>query len=67
MLHLNNPLKTIFPKIFPWKGTLTLTPGMGGGGGPFRTKDHQQITKKQFVRKLITLLGHFSKNIESYL
>ena len=56
---------------FPPKGTLTLTPGMGMGGGwvggwgvgGIITKDH----KKCFVRKLFTLLGHFRNNVKTHL
>ena len=48
----------MFHILFPQNGTLTLTPGMGWGGLKI-TKSH----KNQIVRKLFTLLGRFSKNV----
>ena len=39
--------------FFPREGTLTLTPGMAGGGGPFRTPKSPKIsTNKWNNRKL---------------
>ena len=55
----------MFPYFFPRKGTLTSTPVMGMGGGPFRTPPNppksQNISKKEFVRKSFTLLDNFQK------
>ena len=46
-----------FTYLFPRKGTLTLTPWMGW--------DHKspKFTKKEFVRRMLTLLGHVSKRV----
>ena len=35
--------------------------------GAFRTHKHKQTQTKHFVRKLFTLLGHFSKNLKQHL
>ena len=51
-----------FPFVFPWKGTLTLTPGMGGEGdrlGPPKSPRSTQINKTYFVSYLFPPEGNF--------
>ena len=62
----NHQKNIIFHIVSPRKGTLTLTPGMEVGGDHLGPKIFK-IPKESFVRRLFTLVGHFSKNVEKYL
>ena len=60
--------KTLYFKYFvPREGNFDID---AGDGGPFRTNNPQKSqknTKRYFVRKLFTLLGQFSKNVQTYV
>ena len=52
--------------FFPPEGNFDIDAGDGGGGGDhLGPLESPKITQKYFVRKLITLLGQFSKNVEN--
>ena len=55
--------------VFPQKGSLTLTPGMGVGGDHSGQNILKNLTnpKESSVRKLFILLGHCSKSSKQYL
>ena len=50
-----------FSYIFPLEGNFDIDAGDGMGGGDHLGQTIPKITKKHNVRKLFTLLGHFSK------
>ena len=59
--------KSCFHICFPRKGTLTLTPGMGGDNlGPKIRKITNKF-KKTIRTKILHTSGHFSKNLKIYL
>ena len=49
------------------KENFDIDAGDGDGGGHLGPPKSPKIIKKQFVRKLFTLLGHLSQNVKKYL